>query len=63
MTNEELIADLRDENKRLRQGLPPQAVAVAKVIVTEGDQYGTWQRIGNISHINETPEGLIIWIS
>lgn len=36
---------------------------VKKVIITERDQNGTWERVGNIKHIIYESDGLTIFIA
>lgn len=35
---------------------------VKRVLITEGDHHGTWQRVGNIDRIIQEPDGLTIFI-
>ena len=35
---------------------------VKEVLITEGDQYGTWQRVGNIERIIYEPDGITIFV-
>ena len=36
--------------------------SIARVLVLEGDQHGTWERVAMVTRVEPTAEGLVIWV-